>query len=184
VGGDLSGSIDATTANGAINRIAAGGDISANIRAVSAIRNISAKGDILSSAIEVTDGEGAGVLGSLKAGGNVNVANLDVEGVINRLSAGSRRSGGNLSGAVNADDTVGTVKVFGDIFADLTAGNRLRAVTAGGSLMGDADVTCSAGDIDRVLIGERIYGTISANDGQGSIGRLDLPRTHINAQWL
>ena len=74
----------------------------------------------------------------------------------------------------------------------------LGKVQATGSLLGEADLTCETGDIDNVLISERIYGTITANNGQGSLKNIrytdrtfrnpdteqvDLPLNHINAEW-
>ena len=71
-------------------------------------------------------------------------------------------------------------------------------VQATGSLMGDAEIICTGGDIDRLLIGGTIYGDISANGGEGEIKnfrytdntfrdpdteQINLPRQHINARW-
>ena len=88
------------------------------------------------------------------------------------------------------------VNIFGDIYGSLTAGTKVGTITASGDLKADASINSTAGTIDKLLISDTIYGTITANAGQGSIkqilrdkdtfmdpdvGLVDVPADHITA---
>jgi len=193
-GGDLGGQITGQ----AISKIKVGGDITASVTAQGSIKSIKAGGDIISAALRVLDEESDGLLKSLTAAGDINITDLSVQGDISKISVGSRNSSGDLSGTINADGTIKTIKVLGDIYADITAATSLGKIRADGSLMGDADITSTNGDIAKLLIENTIYGTVRANNGDGWINNItyddstfrnpdtemiELPLQHLFAQW-
>jgi hypothetical protein len=196
VNGNLDGQIAANTATGTIGSITSKGNITADISAQSQIKSIKAAGSFLADELRLDDAGSLGQLKKLTVGGELDITNLSVQGDIGKMKIGSKKNGADLSGTINADGTIKSIKVYGDIHDEITAVTKLGKVTASGSLYGDLDSQTE--DIDRVLIGETIYGTITVNDGQGIIGRIDytdntfrnettdmveLPRQHINATW-
>jgi subtilase family serine protease len=198
VTGNLGGAVTTNNAEGAIKNISVGGNLTADVTAYDTIKNIKVGGNITSTLLHLIDAAGEASLNSLTAGGNVNIANLNVEGNLNKLNVGSKKSAGDLSGSLDVDDTLKSLRVYGDIEGDVTAGVSLGKVQATGSLMSEADLNCETGDIDSVQIGQRIYGTISANGGLGTVKKIDysdktfrdpdtelndLPRNHIVANW-
>jgi hypothetical protein len=198
VTGNLGGEITTNNAEGTIKNIKVGGNLTAAITANDTIKKIKVGGDISSTLLSLIDAAGEASLNSLTAGGDVSITNLTVQGDLNKINVGSKKSAGDLTGSLDIDDTLKLLRVYGDIEGDVTAGVSLGKVQATGSLLGEADLTCETGDIDSVQIDERIYGTITANNGQGNVNKIsytdrtfrdpdteqvDLPLNHINAEW-
>jgi len=167
-GGNLAGDISVTGAKGQLISVSAGGDFSASVRAFKAIKSITAGGEVTSDAI-VVEGTGKGSLNALISGGNLNVANLDVDGAIKNITVGTANQASDLAGSIAADSMINKLQVFGDIYAEVRAGAKLNTVSASGSLMGEAVISCEDGDISKVLIGDTIYGTLRAKNGSGRV---------------
>ncbi|MCK4627923.1 MAG: hypothetical protein KAT56_02905, partial [Sedimentisphaerales bacterium] len=203
VGGDLAGEINATGSMGRISSVSVGGELSASLSAYNSIMTINAGGDITSDAITI-EGSGNGLLCRLSAGGNVNVADLSVDGSLLFLTAGSSQSPGNLSGSISADNMIMMMNVYGNVSGDVTAGSQLYFATINGDLSADADITSTNGDIIKLLVGNKIYGNVHARNGEGRViiiqrgqnafvnadtGIADTAAVHINADlartlWL
>ncbi|KPK77575.1 MAG: hypothetical protein AMJ79_02800 [Phycisphaerae bacterium SM23_30] len=175
VQGDLAGQIDATGVKGLIKSVNVGENLSAGLSAVKSIKTINAGANITSSAITIL-GTGKGSIGNLTVGGSLNVADIDVDGTIKRMTVGSTGSG-DLSGNVSAGIAINKVEVFGDIFGRLEAGRKINTITARGDLKNDAFITCTEGNITKLFISDTILGYISANNGAGRIKQVLRPNS-------
>jgi hypothetical protein len=155
--------------------------MNAGLNAYKSIKTIAVGGDIDSDAITIS-GTGKGNLNKLTALGNVDVTNLDVDGAIKTLTVGTDGTTTQLRGTISADTMINNLNVFGDIYADITAGTKLNSVIAGGDLKKDASINCTTGDINKVLISDTIYGAISAGNGNGRVKQvLRHQNTFVNA---
>ena len=171
-GGNLAGDIAATGAKGSVKAVSVGGDLSADLAAVAGIKAVNAGGDITSANIDIQGAGKKSSLGAITSGGHLNVTNLNIEGAIKAVTVGSQDNTANLLGNLTAGTTIKTVNVFGDIDADITSGSKLGTVSATGSLQANASITSTAGDIDNILIGQNIYGNVTANNGLGRIKQI------------
>jgi len=168
-GDDLSGSIASRAERGYIISATAGGNLSASLQAPGGIFTAKATGDITSPLIRV-EGTGGGMLSTLSAGGNINVTDLDIDGMIMNIKTGTSSEGtGNLSGNIKAGSNIIGIDVDGDIYADVTAGGSIFNINASGSLMGQADISSTGANINRVTINGTIYGNIAAQAGAGTV---------------
>lgn len=171
VGGSLEGNLVAGGESGQMSTISVGENLSADLSAYRAIRSVNVGGDIDSSSVSVS-GSGRGSLIMLSAGGDINIANLDVDGMIRTINAGNEASPGNLSGNINADSAIMLLNVTGDLDGQITAGSRVSTVNVAGDITAEARVSCVYGNIDRLLVGDRVFGQLTANEGEGSIRQI------------
>jgi|GEM_PF-3957701 len=169
--GNLSGQISSTGVKGQINTISVGEDLTADLTAYKSIKTVNVNGSINASQILI-NGTGKGSLKTISAGGDINVSNMNVDGAIKSITAGTTDNTGDLIGAITAASSIKSVTVHGDINADITATGKISKVTADGSLLKDADIISTGSNIDKVLLGEDIYGTLSANGGNGQIKQI------------
>ena len=192
--GNLAGSVTVTGTKG-IKKLAAGGDLSADLTAA-ILGKITAGGSITSAQITAQNA-GAATLKSLIAGSDVNVTNLNIDGTIKKIQAGKSDDDASISGSITAGTTLSAITATGDINATIAAGTYIGTIQTGGSLTSTADITCTVGDINRILVANRITSQITANGGLGTIGSIpydantfrnilgqaDMPSAHINANW-
>ncbi|MBN1846809.1 MAG: choice-of-anchor D domain-containing protein, partial [Sedimentisphaerales bacterium] len=198
VGDEFAGQILTQNSDGAIGKVSVGGDWTGDLTAYGSIKKLQIGGQMTGSFVQVLDAGQQAQLKSLQTGGSMDIGALLVQGSLGKLNVGSKQSGADLAGSLTVDDTLKSLRVYGDIAAEVTAGQQLGKVQALGSLLASGSLESSAGNIDQVLVEGYIYGTICANQGQGSINRLtydertfrdaeteavDLPWNHVQANW-
>ncbi len=171
VGGSLAGNLVAGGKTGQMSTLSVGENLTANLSAYRAIRTVNVGGDIESSSVSVS-GSGRGLLNTLSAGGDIDITVLDVDGVIRSINAGTEESPGNLSGIINADSFIMQLNVTGDLAGQITAGSRVGTVKVGGDITAQAGINSLYGNIDQLLVGDRVYGKLTANNGEGFIRKI------------
>lgn len=168
INGDLSGEINADGSKGQIANLNVTGDLTADLSAFKAIRKIDVGGNIDATSINV-DGDGRGQISQIKTGGSMEVDSLTIDGHLRSLTVGSADTTADLSGNIDVTGMLTKARIFGDVLADVSAGTRLGTIEADGDLDANASLTSVSGDIDKLLFGDAIFGSVTANNGAGRV---------------
>ncbi|MBI9018162.1 MAG: choice-of-anchor D domain-containing protein [Phycisphaerae bacterium] len=117
--------LDLDTA-GPVQRIKVNGNLDADITVDGFIDKVDVKGNISGDTWRVNDANGQGALGRLRAKGSINIADLLVQGDIERIYAGKSSSLADIQGRYEATGQLTRLKVYGDLDASLFSGEMFK----------------------------------------------------------
>ena len=133
-----SSELDITSA-GEIKTLKAKGNFTGDVSAEASIGSVKVDGSITGDSWSVLSDSSEGQFKSLRANDGINIDNLLVEGLFKKLYTGSRSNPVNLTGNYRAD-SIGNVKIYGDLDAVIRSDGLIRSWYLSGDYTDDSHI--------------------------------------------